>query len=180
MPIFYGPLSKHLFVCALLNFLLCSVTFGTFRAAADPTRVRLECGPLHHVIMVIIFLRLFSVPCIVLMCLLFKSFKHFALIIDIYTVTILLCIEVMISSMQLTQYRCYEALKTDPSQGMAVFVYAMALLITVDTLRLVYFAAAKEHPTTPNQIPTDDEIELMLADTDDDKPPKPQSNAPGL
>ena len=104
MPIFFGPLSKHLFVCALLNFLLCSVTFGTFRAAADPTRVQLECGPLHHVIMIIIFFLLFSIPCIVLMCLLFKSFKHFALIIDIYTVTILLCIEVMISSMQLTQY----------------------------------------------------------------------------
>ena len=183
MAIFQGPLSKHLFVCALLNFLLCSITFGTLRAAADPTRVQLECGALYHVVMTLIFLRLFSVPCIVMMCLLFKHLSQFALILDIYVITILLCIEVMVSSMQLTQFRCYDTLKTDPSRGTAVFVYAMALLITVDTLRLVYFASSRESPLTPShQPPTDEEIELLLTDIDDDAPattkPKPPAPPP--
>lgn len=168
MAIFHGPLSKHLFVCALLNFLLCSITYGTFRAAADPTQVQHECGPLYPAVMAIIFLRLFSIPCIVLMCMFFKGVTAFALVIDIYIVTLLLCIEVMVSSMQLTQFRCYETLKTDPTRGTAVFVYAMTLLITLDTLRLIHFAASK--PNTSIPIITDEEIELLLAEPDEETP----------
>ena len=136
MP-FDSPFNKHLFVCALINFLLCSITIGTLRAAPDAARVEMECGPLNHITVLLIITRVFSIPLIVSLGICFKHLRRFMLMMDIYTVTILLCIEVMLSTMQLTQLRCYESLKTDPLTGTAIFVYAMVLLITVDTMRLL-------------------------------------------
>lgn len=163
--------SKHFYVCALLNFLICSVTFGTYRAAADPTRVELECGPLNHVVMLLIFMRMFAIPCIMLLCICIKELKRYALMLDIYAVTILLCVEVMLSSMQLTQYRCYESLKTDPSDGMAIFTHAMALVITIDIMRIVYFAISREPYAHASDYPTDDEIELLLMEPEPQETP---------
>jgi hypothetical protein len=177
---FDSPLNKHLFMCALLNFLLCSITFGTLRAAPDAARVGLECGPLNHTVALIIFIRMFSIPLIVSLGICFKHLRRFTLMMDIYTVTILLCIEVMLATMQLTQLRCYESLKTDPITGTAIFVYAMVLLITVDTMRLIYFAISREASAVIEES-FDDEIELLLNEVENSSTPlqeEPQRKKP--
>ena len=182
-----NPILRHLFVCALLNFMLCSLSFGTLRAAADDDKVRIECGSLASVTYMIIFLRLICIPSIVLLCVWFKGVTRFALMLDVYFATLFLCTELVTSSMQLTRFRCYESLKTDPTHGFAAFVYTMSLLITVDAMRVVYFVFSREEIKCKGP-PTDDEIELLLQELDEDeeeapirkKPTKPAECAPGL
>ena len=162
-----GPLSRHMFVYSLIHFILCSIAFGTLKAAPDRDLVYIECGPLTFTVYLILFIRANYIPVIVAACMLCKTITRYALMIDAYIVTIILCMEFFVSAVHLTQAKCYQSLKTDPDQGTAIFVNAMGIVIAIDTSRLVYFICSREETQQSRSLPGDDEIELLLKEIDD-------------
>ena len=190
-----GPLSRHMFVCSLLNFVLCSILFGTLKAAPDRDLVLIECGSLTYVVYAIIFIRSNCLPGIVIICAVFKHLTRYAFMMEAFCITATLCMELIISATQLTRFSCYQSLKTDPDVGTAIFSHAMLFIIIADTLQLVYFVCSREITTPLNTTAGDEEIELLLqeientpitaADDDEEamtrkKPTKPAAIAPGL
>lgn len=161
-----GPLARHMFVCSLLNFILCSIMFGTFRAAPDRDLVLVECGSLTYVVFAIIFIRSSCIPVIAVWCTMFKTLLRYALMAEALCVTIILCMELITSATQLTRFQCYQSLKTDPDQGTAIFVHATCLVIVSDTLQLVYFICSREITKPTPAVDYDDEIELLLQEID--------------
>lgn len=162
-----GPLSRHLFVYSLIHFIMCSITYGTLRAAPNPDMVYVECGSLTFATYVVMFIRANYIPVIIGVCFFYKNVTRYALMIDAYVVTVILCIELFVCSIQLTRVGCYHSLKTDPDQGTAVFVNAMEIVIAIDACRLLYFIISREQVYHVKPITGDEEIELLLQEIDD-------------
>lgn len=189
-----GHLSRHMFVCSLLNFVLCSISFGTLKAAPDRNLVFVECGSLTYTVYATIFIRSNCLPIIAIVCTVFKNLTRYALMMEAFCITMVLCMELIISATDLTRFSCYQSLKTDPDEGTAIFVHAMCFITISDALQLVYFVCSRETTHTPTVIDGDEEIELLLQEIDNTpitpedeeaattrkKPTKPAAIAPGL
>ena len=189
-----GPLSRHLFVCSLLNFVLCSISFGTLKAAPDRELVLAECGSLTYVVYAVIFIRCNCLPVIVILCTIFKTLTRYAFMMEAFFITMTLCMELITSATQLTRFSCYQSLKTDPDVGTAIFAHAMCFTIIADTLQLVYFVCSREITKPLNTSTGDEEIELLLQEIESTpvtledeeeavirkKPTKPAEIAPGF
>ena len=187
-------LSRHMFVCSLLNFVLCSISFGTLKAAPDRNLVLVDCGSLTYTVYAIIFIRSNCLPIIAIVCSVFKNLTRYALMMEAFCITMVLCMELIISATELTRFPCYQSLKTDPDEGTAIFVHAMCFITISDALQLVYFMCSREITQHPITIAADDEIELLLQEIDNTpinsedeeaatprkKPTKPAAIAPGL
>lgn len=165
--VFGGPFSRHMFVYSLIHFILCSISYGTLKAAPDIDAVYIECKSLPFVVYALILVRTNYIPILCAVCYAYSKVTRYALMIDAYFITAILCVELIVSAINLTRASCYRTLKTDPDQGTAIFVNAMVVVISIDIARLVYFIISLEHTYQPKTTDADEEIELLLQEIEE-------------